>query len=105
MITDGQAENANDWIRDHAEKYAEAKAQRRYLEEFRKSKKAELMNHIDGPQHERESYAYSHDEYTGLLVGYRIALKEEEYLNWMLTAAETKIDMWRTQQANTRKGI
>ena len=40
MVTEEDAEKANDFIRDHADELGAAKAARVYLEDFRKSKKA-----------------------------------------------------------------
>jgi len=103
MITDEQAERANDWIRDNATAHANAKGTRIQLMEFRKSKKALLMNKKLGePQHVRESYAYAHKDYVQLLDDIEIAVALEEELRWKMKAAELKIEMWRTQQANNR---
>jgi len=55
---------AIDFIIENSLKFAEAKAQRVYLEEFRKSKKALLMGQSDAKTAvEREQYAYSNPEY------------------------------------------
>ena len=102
MITEQQAEAANDFIRDSASAYGTAKANRVQLMEFRKSKKALLMNMKQGAQHERESFAYAHDDYIALLDGIREAVEIEEALRWRMKAAELKIEMYRTQQANNR---
>ncbi len=102
QITNEQVEAANDFIRDNASKYASAKSDRVHLQEFRKSKKAMLMNTKTGPQHERESYAYAHKEYLEVLEGIKIALKKEETLRWQMKAAELKIEMWRSQQFMNR---
>ena len=89
-------------LRDHSTHLARAKATRIYLEQFRKSKKALLMNEIEGPQHVRESYAYSHPEYIQLLEDYRDSVSEEESEKWLMTAAQLKVEVYRTQQANNR---
>lgn len=102
MITEKQAEAANDFIRDNASKYGRAKAERIQLQEFRKSKKALLMNQKTGPQHERESFAYAHKEYIKILDAIKIAVETEEAIRWQMKAAELKIEMYRTQQANNR---
>lgn len=104
MITDDQAEKAVDYLRDKSGEYAQAKAERAYLEQFRKSKKAILMNQVEGPEHVKAAYAYAHHEYLEVLEGYRAAVEQEESLKWMLTAAQTKFECWRTQQANNRRG-
>ena len=90
-------------------KYAEAKAQRIYLEEFRKTKKALLMKDamargIDSAvAQEREAYA--HYEYQELLLGLQVAIEKEETLKWKLTAAQMKADIWRSEQASERLGV
>ena len=106
MVIDEQAEKANDFIRDNANKYAQAKANRVYLDEFRKSKKAMLYQQApDGTVGDKESFAYSHHDYIEVLEGLKQAVEEEETLRWQMIAAEAKIEIWRTQSANNRKGI
>lgn len=105
MISDKQAEAANDFIRDNADNHAKAKSNRVYLSEFRKSQKAILMKEVDGPEHVRAAHAYSHPDYIKNLEGLKAAVYEEERLRWKMVAAEAKIDMWRTHQANNRRGI
>lgn len=103
MVTDKQAEGAANFIRDNAEEYAQSKAARRYLEEYRKSQKALLMNQKQGePQHVRESYAYAHEDYKTNLQGLREAIEIEEKLKWQMEAAKIKTEIWRTQSANNR---
>ena len=100
---------AIEFILEQAPKYAEAKAQRVYLEEFRKTKKALLMKEalargIDsGVAQEREAYA--HYEYQELLLGLQAAIEKEETLKWKLTAAQIKSDIWRSEQASERLGV
>jgi len=97
---------AIEFILENAPKYAEAKAQRIYLEEFRKTKKALLMKDamargIDsGVAQEREAYA--HYEYADLLKGLMVAIEVEETLKWKLTAAQMKVDIYRTEEATNR---
>ena len=100
---------AIDYIIANAPKYAKAKAERIYLEEFRKTKKALLMKvamemgYESAAAQEREAYA--HPEYQELLKGLAVAIEEEETLKWMLTAAQMKSEIWRTESANERSGI
>lgn len=97
---------AIEYIIENAPKFAEAKAQRMYLEEFRKTKKALLMKDalargIDSAvAQEREAYA--HIEYADLLKGLMVAIEKEETLKWMLTAAQMKMDLYRTEEASNR---
>jgi len=100
---------AIEYIIENSSKYAEAKAQRIYLEEFRKTKKALLMKDamargIDSAvAQEREAYA--HLEYADLLKGLMVAIEKEETLKWMLVAAQMKADIWRSEQASERLGV
>lgn len=95
-----------DFIRDNAPAYAQAKAQRIYLEEFRKTKKALCMRAAESKgataisAQERDAYADS--EYLKLLDGLREAVEQEETLRWLIVAAQAKIEVWRTINANKR---
>ena len=94
---------AVEYIIHNAGKFAAAKAQRIFLEEFRKSKKALLMCESAAKSAvEREQHAYSHPEYIGLLEGLKAAIEIEERLRWELIAAQARIEIWRTQCANNR---
>lgn len=94
---------AVDYIIANAGQFASAKASRVYLEEFRKSKKALLMAQSPAKAaNEREQYAYAHEEYQALLDGIKAAIEAEEKLRWDLIAAQARVEIWRTEQANNR---
>lgn len=94
---------AIDFLLQNAEKYARAKSERVYLEEFRKSKKALLMNQCDEKAaNAREQYAYSHPEYIGVLDGLRASVEVEEALKWQQIAAQLRVEVWRSQEASNR---
>jgi hypothetical protein len=94
---------AVDYVLANAGRFAAAKAERVYLEEFRKSKKAILMAQCtDKAANAREQYAYSHPEYLLLLDGLKAAVEVEEKLKWDLIGAQARIEIWRTQSANNR---
>jgi hypothetical protein len=94
---------AVDHIIMHAQQFAHAKAKRVYLEEFRKSKKALLMKQsLEPALGAQERDAYAHPEYVELLKGLRDAVAIEEKLRWDLIAAQARVDIWRTEQANLR---
>jgi hypothetical protein len=96
-------DKAVDYIIANAGKFAAAKAQRVYLEEFRKSKKALLMAQSTCKTAvEREQYAYGHEDYLGLLGGLKAAVEVEEKLRWDLIAAQARVEIWRTKSANNR---
>lgn len=105
MITDEQAEKAADYIRDNAENFANAKADRIYHEEYRKSLKAILFNDAEGAAAVRENLAYASDRYINHLHSLRQAVFEEEKLKGLISAAEMKIEVWRSESANNRGRI
>ncbi|QOQ37822.1 hypothetical protein KMC46_gp63 [Ralstonia phage Gamede] len=95
-----------DFIRDNAPAYAKAKAERIYLEEFRKTKKALCMKAAESggtnAVNAQERDAYADHEYQKLLEALRAAVEEEERLRWLLVGAQAKIEVWRTIEANRR---
>ena len=94
---------AVDYILANASKFAQAKANRVFLEEFRKSKKALLMSQSTAEAaNAREQFAYAHPEYVELLQGLKEAVETEEKLKWELVAAQLRVDVWRTEEASNR---
>lgn len=94
---------AVDYILQNAPKFAQARADRVYLEEFRKSKKALLMKQSgETSAVAQERDAYAHSDYVQLLEGLRTAVETEETLRWNLVAAQARIEIWRTQEASNR---
>ena len=91
------------YLIDTAPLYAKAKSDRMYLEEFRKSRKAQLMSQagteVLGKQ---ETFAYAHQDYIEILEGIREAVEREERFRWLMTAAQARIEVWRTEQYSAR---
>ena len=84
-------------------KFAKAKAERVYLEEYRKSLKAILMKRsLETAVNAQEREAYSDPEYLQLLQGIKEATEIEEKLRWDLIGAQARVEIWRTEQANNR---
>ena len=105
MITEENVEKALEFMRDNASALAKAKAERVYLEQWRKSKKAILIQ--QAPDYlssvaAKIEWAYAQIEYMDVLELQKTAVEEEERLKWLMTAAEAKVDVWRTQQATAR---
>ena len=95
--------DAINFIIKNSERFAKAKAERVYLEEFRKSKKALLMSTCTEPTAvAREQWAYSHPEYITLLDGIKESVEIEEQLRWSLIAAQMRVEVWRSENANNR---
>ena len=99
-------EEAAQTIRDKAPAYGEAKAQRVYLDEFRKSKKALLMKNALEMGYEaanaQEREAYADPAYLQLLKGLAAATEKEETLRWEIEAARLDIEIFRTREATNR---
>ena len=101
-MTDNEAMKCIDYIRDNAHKYAEAKGETTYLENFLKSKKAMLMSEETGTLGAKEAYAYAHPDYVQVLQGLKAAVAIEHEIKWLMEAAKLKFEFWKTQQFNTR---
>ena len=99
-------EEAAQTIRDKAPAYGEAKAQRVYLEEFRKTKKALLMKDAlklgVEAANAQEREAYADPSYVQLLKGLALAIEAEETLKWELEAARLDIEIFRSREATNR---
>lgn len=94
---------ALDFIRDNANKYAQAKANVTYMTEYRKSLKAILMTECEAEtQSAKETYAYKHPDYVTHLVGLKDAVAEAERLRWLMVAAEARIEVWRSLESSAR---
>ena len=103
MSTEHDPHKAVDYIIANASKFAIAKSERVYLEEYRKSLKAILMKRsLEDTIGAQEREAYAHAEYKQLLDGLKVAIETEEKLRWDLIAAQARVEIWRTEQANNR---
>jgi hypothetical protein len=97
---------AIEFIFRSGKEYAKARAERTYIEEYRKSLKAILMKRSrETAVNAQERDAYSQDEYVALLEGLRAAVETEEELRWALVAAQARIDVWRSQEASARQEV
>jgi hypothetical protein len=99
--------DAVDYLYTHGRKYAEARAHRVYLEEYRKSQKAMLMKSAlsDGRAKSAavaEIEAYADPAYIEVLKGLEAAVEAEETYRWGLVSAQARIDVWRSQEASNR---
>ena len=92
-----------EYIKNTAPKYAKAKADRIFLEEFRKSLKASLMaTQLGEAVNAQERYAYAHHEYTRHLEAMQTAIQQEEEYRWKLVSAQAMVQCWQTLSANER---
>jgi len=103
IVSDDDVEKALDRLRFQAGAAAKAKAERIYLEEFRKAIKANVMQqHLDKPVSAQEREAYSSPEYIKHLAVMRDAIEKDELARWQMIAAQAVIEAWRTASANQR---
>lgn len=103
FITDEEIDKALDYLRDNADDAAKARAERIYCEEYRKTLKAKLMKEhstLSAVLQERE--AYSDDRYVEHLEVIKEAVFRDEKHRFLRSAAEAKIEAWRTQSSNYR---
>ena len=102
-MEDRDPHKAVDYILKHAALFAKAKAERTYIEQYRKSLKAMLMKRsMENAIGAQEREAYAHPEMIDLLKGLQAAVEIEEKLKWDITAAELRVEIWRTEQAINR---
>ncbi len=93
-------------LRQMSEHYAQAYAEKTYLDEYRKSKLALLMQDAESrgftsaAAQEREARASN--EYIELLKNLRTATEQSEKLRWHLEVAKLGVAVWQTQNANER---
>lgn len=105
MISDNEIQKALDYLRDNAEAAAKARAERLYLEEYRKSLKATLMKELSLSGMSvaaQEVEAYAHQRYRQHLEAIRQAVEIDEKHRFMLSAAGAKIDAWRTAKSYSK---
>jgi hypothetical protein len=107
-LIDPQA--AVDYMIAQSGEYAQAEANKIYMEEMRKTIKAEQMRAAEtegdyktAAMQEREAYASK--RYKDHLEALRQAVEKRERLRWMLIAAQARIEVYRTQEASNRNII
>lgn len=103
MIDDDKVHDALEYLRTNAPKAAQAKANRIYLEEFRKTIKAQQMaRFLSLPVTAQEREAYRAEDYMKHLEAIKDAVYQDELNRWGMVAATSTIEAWRTQNANHR---
>ena len=103
MISDESIEQALDYLKANAQKAAQAKAEREYMEAYLKVIKSELMSEVVNESiGAQERHAYSHERYKEHLKALREAIALDERQRFMRNAAEAQIEAWRTMCSNNR---
>lgn len=94
---------AIEFIQKNAELFAQAKADRLYIEGYLKYLKASLMNESDSSSlGAKEQYAYSHDRYFEQLTAMKVATEQEEKLKYLMEAAKMKVEVYKVQEYTKR---
>jgi phage host-nuclease inhibitor protein Gam len=103
VIPESDIERAVNWMASSAVQAAQARANREYMTEFRKSLKALLMReHQSLPIAAQEREAYADERYLAHLDAMKAAIEEDEKMRWLQSAAEAKVSAWQTQQRAMR---
>lgn len=104
-VNDDSIEAALNFLRDASKPMAEARARAKYLEQKRKSLKAAAFIEADAKTiADKEAHAYTDSEYLACLEEYKAAVYDSELLTNQMKAAELRIEVWRTLNANSRRG-
>lgn len=93
------------YIMENAPKFAQAKAERVFIENYLRTVKSRLMQNEEGTLGNKEAYAYAHPDYEAQLKGLRDATEKEEALKFMLVAAQMRHDTWKTNEYSKRQEL
>jgi hypothetical protein len=103
-LIDPQA--AVDFMIAKSKAYSIAEGNKIYMEELRKTIKAEQMIEAEMMGYKtaitQERMAYASTAYREHLKALREAVEVREELRWMLIAAQARIEVWRSQEASNR---
>jgi hypothetical protein len=96
-------EKAIRYIQENAEKYAKAKGDVAYTDNYLKVVKAQEANKsksttIGG----KDIDAYASPEYLQAILANKQAIEEESHLRWMLEAAKARIEVYKVQEYTKR---
>lgn len=102
-MRDYDPNDAIDFIFKKAPEYAKAKGNLAQFEAFKHSLKAiEMAKSESATIGGKEMDAYKSQAYQELCEAIGLATEETELLKWQLTAAQMRVEIWRTEQATNR---
>lgn len=103
MIQEEDIDKALAYLRDNAGKDAQARAERLYMEQWIKTVLAQEMAKSGATSvAAQEVGARISEPYVQSLAAYKQAIYEDERRRFLRSAAETKIEAWRTMSSNER---
>ena len=101
---EGVAEKALHYLKDTDLEAAKLKANVAYLDEHRKIVKAQEFLKSDGPIGIREQLAIASPEYGQAVLALQLGMEQYEVVRNRRFSAEQQIEIWRSNNANMRKG-
>ncbi len=104
MISDDRVEKAVEYLRDHSALIGQLRGQRAYLDHALKVTRSQAFLRHDGTVAEREALAWTDLRVTEMVAEYRDCVTELETLLTRFKAAELLVEVWRTENANARRG-
>ena len=103
MISEADIDKALSYLRDNANEDAQARAERLYLEEFKKTVLAqEQAKSTAQSVAASEIDARTSDAFLKTLENYKTAIYNDERRRFLRSAAEAKIEAWRTLESTRR---
>lgn len=103
MISEESIDRVLEYLRDNATADAQARAERLYMEHWIKTVLAqEQAKSSAGSVAAAEIQARVSEPYTKALEAYKQAVFEDERRRFLRSAAETKAEVWRSQEASNR---
>jgi hypothetical protein len=103
IVTDESVERALDYLRDNALPAAKATAESTYMVEYRKVLKAKLMGQSnESVVAAQERHAYAHADYEAHLKAMQTAIEKAKEHEFLLRAANARIDVWKSEQFRNR---
>ena len=103
-IEDAQVEKAVFYIRDKADLIGQLRGQKSLLEHKIKIERSQRFLDADGTVGEREAWAWTDTGVYRLVNELRDCITELDTVATKFKASELLVEVWRTQQANSRRG-
>jgi hypothetical protein len=103
IVSDESVQRSLDYLRDDALPAAKAVAYSIYMTEWRKTLKAKLMGLCNETAvNAQERFAYAHTEMEAHLRDMQTAIEKAKEHEFLLKAANARIEVWRTEQFRNR---
>lgn len=104
IVSDEKVEAALLWLEQNSDAGANAMARRAALEQKRKTVHAIAYAEASGTVADRNAEAYASKEFQGVTEEIQAAEYDVQIYKTKLKRAELIIEVWRTQNANNRRG-